>query len=80
MKNSKNNVKLVTIRVVANSRKPRIENEPDRLNIWVREKPQDGKANDSVILAVSKYFNVSRTSVRILRGKKSRLKVLEITE
>lgn len=81
MKNLKNNIRVATVRVSTNSRKPRIEaTAPGCLHVWVSEKAKDNEANDAVVNSISKYFNVSRTSVRIVRGKKSRIKILEITE
>jgi uncharacterized protein (TIGR00251 family) len=79
MKNSKNSTRTICVKVVTNSKKPRIEESNDRFLVCVSEKPDDGKANEAVIRSISSYFDVGRTSVRIIKGEKSRIKVIEIT-
>lgn len=80
MKNSNSIVRTVTVRVTTNSKKPRIDViAADFLHVWVREKAKDGEANNAVMILISKYYNVAKTSVRIARGEKSRIKTLEIT-
>ncbi len=48
------------------------------LEIWVKEPPREGRANMAVLEAVSEYFGVPKSAMRILSGSTSRLKVLEI--
>ncbi len=54
-----------------------IETAPGKLVIYLRAKPHDGEANDSLIKILSKYFNVSKTSIKITHGQKSRTKTIE---
>ena len=39
---------------------------------------REGKANSEAIETVAKYFNVAKSNVRIVSGKKSKKKILEI--
>jgi len=40
--------------------------------------PVDGKANEQLIELLPEYFGVAKSLVRIVRGKTSRLKTVEI--
>jgi uncharacterized protein YggU (UPF0235/DUF167 family) len=46
--------------------------------VWVKEPPEDGKANEAIILALAKHFEVKRVNVRLVLGANSKLKVFEI--
>ncbi|MEI8252773.1 MAG: DUF167 domain-containing protein [bacterium] len=46
--------------------------------MWLKAKPIDGEANENLIQILSKYFNVAKKDVIILRGGNSRLKIIEI--
>ena len=48
------------------------------LTIFLRTKPHDGEANTALIKLLAQYFNVPKTSIRIIRGAKSRVKIIEI--
>lgn len=57
----------------------RIEQENEKeLTVWVREVPEDGKANDAVVRAVAEHFDVAPSRVKIIRGASGRKKVVEI--
>ena len=55
-----------------------IETAPGELTVYLRAKAHDGEANEALIKALSKYFNISKTSITITRGAKSRHKQIEI--
>ena len=46
--------------------------------ITISSKPEKGKANKEVIILLAKFFNVSKSKVKIIKGHKSRKKVVEI--
>ena len=48
-------------------------------SIWVKETPKDGKANEAIIEAFAKYFNVPKSFVVIVSGLMSKSKVIEIS-
>jgi uncharacterized protein (TIGR00251 family) len=52
----------------------------DKIIIGLSSKPEKGKANLELIKKISKKFNVSSSQVRIIVGKKSKNKVIEIVE
>ena len=54
-----------------------IETAPGELTIYLRAKAHDGEANDSLIKLLSKTYKVPKTTIKILRGAKSRTKLVE---
>lgn len=46
--------------------------------VWVKEPPEDGKANEAIIKILAKYFNVNRLDVKLLLGANSKVKVFDI--
>lgn len=51
------------------------ENE---LTVYLRAKAHDGEANDALIKLLAKHFDVPKTTIRITRGSKSKIKVVEL--
>ncbi|MBR9689584.1 MAG: DUF167 domain-containing protein [Candidatus Altiarchaeota archaeon] len=52
--------------------------EGDVWEIWIQSKPDKGKANSSVILALSKHLSVPKNKIKIISGFKSRKKLVEV--
>jgi uncharacterized protein YggU (UPF0235/DUF167 family) len=62
------------------SRRPGITKIDDAtFVVAVKEAPEDGRATAAVLAVVAAYFDVPRTSVRLVSGMSSRSKVFEIT-
>lgn len=67
------------IQVKPKSSTLRVEQKNEKeLTVWVREVPEDGKANDAVVRAIAEHFTVAPSRVKILRGASGRKKVVEI--
>lgn len=67
-----------SIIVKPGSSQEKITKNPDgTLTVYLRAKPHDGEANDALIKIISKHFKVAKTSIKIIRGAKSRHKVIE---
>lgn len=67
------------LQVKPKSSTARIEQKNEKeLTVWVREVPEDGKANDAVLRAVAEHFAVAPSRVRIVRGARGRKKIVEI--
>ena len=45
--------------------------------VWIKEKPIDGKANEELVKILKKYF---KKQVRVVHGLKSREKIVEIMD
>jgi uncharacterized protein len=71
----------ISVRVTANSRKPRVFKENDNvLKIWVDAPAVEGKANKRLVEILSEYYNRPKSSFCIVRGMKNRNKIVEINE
>lgn len=46
--------------------------------VSVKAAPDGGKANEAVGAALAGFLGVARSRVKIIRGQKSRLKILEV--
>lgn len=55
-----------------------LENKMDTYKVWVKEVPEDGKANQAVIKALAKYFNTSKSNIELIGGGKSHDKIFNI--
>ena len=55
-----------------------LDNKMDSYKVWIKEVPEDGKANEAVIKALAKYFNISKTNVELVSGGKSHDKIFNI--
>lgn len=52
----------------------------DYIKIRLQAPPVDGKANQSLIEFIAKKLAVKAKAIRIIRGEKSRIKTLEISD
>lgn len=71
----------ITINVKVEPRSPKSEITGvlgNALKVRLKSPPVDGRANEELVFLLSKEFGVGKTSVRILKGHKSKNKVVEI--
>lgn len=54
------------------------EIDPSHFEVAVKAPPVAGRANRAVIKALAEYFSVAATRVKIVSGRTSRRKVIEI--
>jgi hypothetical protein len=67
--------RIVTIKVITNSRRPGVEiDDSGKLKVRVSQPPQDGRANAAVLELLARHFNVRRSSLEIIKGAASRHK------
>ena len=67
---------LITVKP-GSSQEKIIKTAPGELRVYLRAKAHDGEANDALIKLLSKHFKVGKTTIKILRGQKSRQKLIE---
>lgn len=48
------------------------------ITVYLRAKPHDGEANTALVKILAKHFDVSKTSIQIIRGAHSRTKIVEL--
>ena len=70
----------ITVRVKPGSKQERVE-KIDACNylVWVRQKPQDGEANQALTEALAEYFGIAKSRVVLWRGQTSKEKIFEIS-
>ena len=67
----------LTIRVTTRASRTRLE-VGETLKVYVTSPPVDGEANDAVVEFLGKCLQVPKSSLAIVRGSKSRDKVVRI--
>ena len=55
-----------------------LDDNSREVTIWTHARAHDGEANKKVTELVAKYYGVSKTSVKLVRGATSKIKVFEI--
>ncbi|MDD5192822.1 MAG: DUF167 domain-containing protein [Candidatus Nanoarchaeia archaeon] len=70
---------ILKIKVKPNSRKQEIEKiEGENYKISLKSKPKDNKANIELLKLLKKHFNVESKNIKIIKGLKSRNKIIEV--
>ena len=70
----------IKVKVKAGAKQVKIEKlSDDSFSVWVKEKPQDGKANYAVREALAEHFNIPKSRVTLLSGETSKTKLFDIT-
>lgn len=72
---------MVKVRVIPRSRKNAvIDLGKSLLKVRVLSPPTDNRANNELIEVLARYYNTSKSSIKIRRGLKSRVKLVEIED
>ena len=67
-----------SIRVNPRAKQDKVVEEEGRLKVFLTALPLEGRANQALIETLAAYFRVKKKDVRIVRGERSRDKVVEI--
>ncbi len=71
----------ISVRVTANSKKPRVlEEGKDTLKVWVNAPALEGKANKRLIEILSEHYGRPKSCFSIVGGLKNRNKIVEMKE
>ena len=70
----------ITVKVKPGAKKAKVEKKEDIFTIWVDAPPVEGKANKKLIKILSEYFKKPKGSFKIVKGVKSKHKMIEIEE
>ncbi|MBN1289868.1 MAG: YggU family protein [Actinobacteria bacterium] len=69
----------IKIKVIPGANKNRIETAgEEELRVYVKVPPVKGKANEEMIGLLAKHFKVGKSEVEIVKGRRSRNKVIRI--
>jgi len=70
----------INVRVIPNSKRDIIVKENEKLKIHLKAKAVNNEANKYLIEILSEYFNAKKNNVKIVKGLKSREKIIEIIQ
>ncbi len=71
--------KIIEVKVKPNSKQQKIQEISDKLfEIWVKSRPERGKANKELIKLIADHFKVQQNQIKIIQGLKSRNKTIKI--
>ncbi len=65
-------------KITTSAKRREVKKENNKFKIYLKSKPEKGKANKELISLLSSYFNVPKTSIKIVKGLYSRNKIIEI--
>ena len=65
----------ISVKVHANSSQEKIKEVNKGLEVWLKEKPLGGKANEKLIKLLKKHY---KKNIKIIKGLASRNKIIEI--
>jgi len=70
----------ITVSVKAGRKESKVERLSDNsFSVWVKEKPQEGKANYAVREALAEYFDIPKSRVTLMSGETSKTKLFDIS-
>ena len=73
-------MKLLDVRVIPNSKKNEVREEGSRFVVHVTAPAVGGKANRALIEVLAEHFKTKKRDIRIIRGEKSREKIVEVRD
>jgi len=68
------------VKVYPRSSREEVRDETSPLKVYLRESPTEGKANEALRRVLGKHFGTPKSFVKIIRGKKSRIKLIELPD
>ncbi len=69
---------IIEVKVLPNSNRDALFIENNKIKIWVKALAEKGKANQAMVKLLSKYYDVSESSIKIIKGKRRRNKLVKI--
>ncbi len=69
---------LIKVKVFPNSKNEEIiKKSENAFEIFVKEKPLEGRANKAVVKALALYFKIPESKIRLVKGAKQKNKIFE---
>lgn len=69
---------IIQVKVKTSSSKVSVKESDSLYTISLRSKPHNNNANIELIDVISSYYNIPKSSVNIIKGLKSKTKLIEI--
>lgn len=70
----------INVKVITRAKVNKIKEEKDGLKVYLTAVPEKGKANELLIKVLADYYKTNKNSVKIIKGEKSRNKIIEIVD
>jgi hypothetical protein len=71
-------MKKINVRVMPRAKKNKVVEEAGRLKVYLTAPPVEGRANEALVELLAEHFKVKKSQITIVRGEKSRDKVVVI--
>ncbi|UCD55503.1 MAG: DUF167 domain-containing protein [Candidatus Omnitrophota bacterium] len=68
--------RLIRVRVIAKAKENNVKKLKDGFRVYLTAPPIEGKANKALVKVLAEYFNLKKSQIIILRGKKSKDKLV----
>lgn len=69
----------INVWVKTNTKSERVEKTgKNQFKIWTKEPAKENKANLAIIKIISRIYKIPKSSISLVRGRKSREKIFEI--
>ena len=68
----------INIKVIPNAKHNKLVEEFGRLKVYLTAPAVEGKANEALIEFLAEHFKVKKNKISIIRGVKSREKIVEV--
>ena len=69
---------IIKIKTIPNAKKEKIIKTDTGFKIYLTQIPEDGKANKALLKALAEHLHTAKSNISIIKGEKSREKVIEI--
>lgn len=69
----------LNIRVITKAKQQKVVKEENGLKVYLNAPPVDGKANKALIELLAEYFKIKKNKIKIVKGLKSRDKIIELS-
>lgn len=68
----------LNVKVIPKSGRSELKTVGKSLKLWLKATPEDGKANAELVRMLADFFDIPRSSIKIVSGLSSRNKVVDI--
>lgn len=71
---------ILSVRVIPKASRNLVKKENDHLKVYLTKPAQDGLANLRLIDLLSEHLKIKKYQIKIIKGQKSRDKLVEIND
>lgn len=71
----------ISVKVKPQAKQDKVEKKSEHAYVvWVKAKAVEGKANQAVVKVLSDYFDIAKSKIVLIKGKRARDKIFEVKE